>query len=151
MIWYFDSIKVSTRTLLLSKEGLLFFFETVVLLRVFSQAFKLIPLLRCIFPENKLYYFFFTNACYGNFAGSELLKSTGMADSSKKGAEMIEKTLQNGAARKKFVDMLCSQGVDKSDAYSLFKESRDVLPIAQNKTEIKSRSTGIYLCYPLYL
>ena len=71
-----------------------------------------------------------------------------MSESSKKGAEMIEKTLQNGAARKKFVDMLCSQGVDKADAYSLFKENTDqfgVLPTSENSTEIKSRSTGTNL------
>ena len=68
-----------------------------------------------------------------------------MVESSKKGAEIIEKTLQNGTAKRKFIDMMCSQGVDKTDACALCKENGDpfcLLQSAQNKTEIKSKHTG---------
>ena len=68
-----------------------------------------------------------------------------MVESSKKGAEIIEKTLQNGTAKRKFIDMMCSQGVNKTDACALCKEDGDpfcLLQPAQNKTEIKSKHTG---------
>ena len=70
-----------------------------------------------------------------------------MVESSKKGAEIIEKTLQNGTAKRKFIDMMCSQGVDREDASALCKENGDpfcLLQPAQNKTEIKSKHAGIH-------
>ena len=82
-----------------------------------------------------------------HISGGELLTSTGMVESSKKGAEIIEKTLQNGTAKRKFIDMMCSQGVNRDDASVLCKEDGDpfcLLQPAQNKTEIKSKLAGTY-------
>ncbi len=78
--------------------------------------------------------------CYPFSSGGELLKSIGKTDSAGKGAQMIEKTLKDGSAKSTFIEMICSQGVDKEDAHSLCKKDGDifsVLPQAKWTTEMK--------------
>ena len=80
-----------------------------------------------------------------SLSGGELLKSIGKTDTAADGAQMIEKTLKDGSAKSTFIEMICSQGVDKEDAHSLCKKDGDhfsVLPQAKWTTEIQSSQTG---------
>ncbi len=84
-------------------------------------------------------------------SGGELLESIGKAESPAQGAELIERTLVDGSAKEKFIDMLVWQGVDRAVATGLCRVDYDStdgcdtmtsLPRAKHKTELRSLTGG---------
>jgi len=75
--------------------------------------------------------------------GGQLLADTGLAGSLAEGQNIIKRSLQDGSAARKFIEMLVWQGVSREIAEGLFNnDSVDILPKSKLVTDVLAPCTG---------